>query len=152
MRTNVKISIRVPGLLLTLSVVFLLILGFSSCNKDELSAEEVFLEKVGHAWSSSTVKLDNVAVDGAFAGFTITLTKDKKFTTSNGNAPIWPASGTFTLQEATSVPGFNLVRSDGVAVEVQQLTETSLILTFQYESDGGRGTSVSGNYVFELTK
>lgn len=152
MRTNVKISISVPGLLLTVSVVFMLILGFSSCNKDELSAEEVFLEKIGHAWSSSTVKLDNVSVDGAFAGFKITLTKDKKFTTSNGNAPIWPASGTFTLQEVTSTPGFNLVRSDGVAVEVQQLTDTSLILTFHYESDGGRATSVSGNYVFELTK
>lgn len=127
------------------------VLAAPGCDK-EPTAEEKFLEKIGHDWSLSNVELDDVAVNGAFAGFALSITKNKTFTTTKGNSPIWPASGTFTLKETSSDPGFNLIRSDGIEVAVTSVTDTSLTLSFQFNADGGRGASVSGDYVFELTR
>lgn len=90
-------------------------------------------------------------VNGAFDGFEITIVKEKTFTTENGNAPIWPAASAFTLQKGSVATGFDLLRSDGVEVEVAELTDEKLVLKFRYISIGGRSSSVTGDYIFELS-
>jgi hypothetical protein len=140
-------------ILRTAGLVTLIVLGFiSGCKPDEPSAEELFLEKISGNWTATMVSVDNTVLEGAFDGFALTLKADKTYTSTNGNAPIWPASGTFTAKAVTSSAGFNLVRSDGVEVEVVELTENDLTLRMHYISPDGRSSSVSGDYEFELTK
>lgn len=128
-------------------------LQFSSC-KDEISAEEEFLNKVSGTWNASSVgvSVDGVAVNGAFNNFSITIKNDATYTTINGNNPIWPASGKVTVVATSSSVGFKFMRSDGVDVAIQQFTETKLVLALQYTDPNGRTRSVSGNYVFDLQK
>jgi hypothetical protein len=125
----------------------------SSC-KDEISAEEEFLNKVSGTWKASSVgvSVDGVAVNGAFSNFSITIKNDATFTTANGNNPIWPASGNVTVVANSSSVGFKFMRSDGVDVAIQQFTDTKLVLALQYTDPNGRTRSVSGNYVFDLQK
>ena len=140
-------------LLRTSALVILMALGsISGCKPDEPSAEEVFLDKISGNWTAMMVSVDNTVLEGAFDGFAVNFKTDKTFTTTNGNAPIWPASGSFTTKTVTSTAGFNLLRSDGTEVEVVELIDTDLILRFNYVSPGGRSSSVSGDYEFELTK
>ena len=112
-----KTILRITTLIMITSLGFL-----SSCKQDEPSAEALFLEKISGTWTATLVSVDNTVLEGAFDGFAITIKADKTYTTSNGNAPIWPASGTFTAKAVTSSAGFDLVRSDGVEIEVVELT------------------------------
>jgi hypothetical protein len=130
------------------------LLLFPSCKEDEPTAEELFLAKIGTAWilSSTGVALDDVPVNKVFSGFVLTLTDQSTFTTTNGNSPIWASSGKFTLKKNSSTAGFALVRNDAVEVSVDQLTDTKLVLRFQYVGQPGRTKSVGGEYVFDLIK
>jgi hypothetical protein len=119
--------------------------------KDDPTAEELFMAKISKHWIATNITLDEVPVNGAFDGFAITIVKDKTFTTENSNAPIWPAASAFTLQKGAVAASFDLLRSDGVEVEVAELTDEKLVLKFRYVSTGGRVSSVTGNYVFELS-
>lgn len=125
----------------------------SSC-KDEISAEEEFLNKVSGTWKASTVgvSVDGVAINGAFKNFSITIKNDATYTTAIGNSPIWPVSGKLTVVANKSSVGFEFMRSDGIEVEIQQFTDTKLLLALQYTDPNGRTRSVSGNYVFDLQK
>lgn len=129
-------------------------LTLSSCKDSDPTAEEIFLKQASATWiaSSKGVELDGVAVNKVFAGFSITITDQSTFTTTNGNSPIWPASGTFTLKKASSVAGFDFVRNDQVEITVAELTDQKLVLEFSYVGKPGRSSSVSGHYVFDLTK
>lgn len=122
-----------------------------SCD-EEKSDEEIFLEKIGHTWTATSVEVDGTVVNGAFAGFALTLTTGKAYTTVNGNAPVWAASGTFVLQKSSSAAGFRLVRDDGVEIEVEQPGDSNLILRFHYEAQGGRSAGVTGNFTFEMSR
>lgn len=139
--------------LFLLAICVCMTLQLSSC-KEEISAEEEFLNKVSGTWKASTVgvTVDGVAVNGAFQNFSITIKNDATYTTVNGNGPIWPASGKITVVANSSSVGFELMRSDGVDVAIQQFTDTKLVLALQYTDPNGRIRSVSGNYVFDLQK
>lgn len=139
-------------LLFLLTTASLLLLAlFSSC-EEETTAEEKFIKQIAHPWEGSVVTVDGMTLTGAFENFRITFREDRTFTTQNGNAPIWPSSGSFTLEETTTSVGFNLIRSDEVLVEVEQLTDDVLVLRLQYTAGEGRTESVSGNYEFQLTR
>ncbi|HEY5692603.1 MAG TPA: hypothetical protein VIS49_14195 [Cyclobacteriaceae bacterium] len=135
------------------AMVGLLAFQLSSC-KDEISAEEAFLNKVSGTWKASPigVSVDGVAVNGAFSNFSITIKNDATYTTTNGNSPIWPSSGKITVVANSSSVGFKFMRSDGVEVAIQQFTDTKLVLALQYADPNGRTRGVSGNYVFDLQK
>jgi len=130
----------------------ILLLTFPSCKEDEPTAEEVFLGKVEGSWAATSVDVDGVFVNGTFENFQLNITKQKTFTTVNGHDPIWPATGSFTLEESSGGAGFKLIRSDGIEVEVSTLDETVAVLKFHYTSTGGRSASVTGNYTFELAR
>lgn len=140
-------------LFLHLAIYVGIVIQLSSC-KDEISAEEEFLNKVSGTWKASSVgvSVDGVVVNGAFNNFSITIKNDATYTTVNGNNPIWPASGKITVVANSSSVGFKFMRSDGVDVAIQQFTETKLVLALQYTDPNGRTRSVSGNYVFDLQK
>ena len=127
------------------------LLTTSSC-KDDPTAEEIFRKKIARAWKSSAtgVQFDGKDVNGVFKDFTITFTESQTYTTTAGNAPVWPASGKFTLKASSSSTGFSLLRDDGVEVTVDQLTDTKLVLTFNYAGKTSRVKSVSGGFVFDL--
>lgn len=140
-------------LLFLLAICSFMTIQFSSC-KDEISAEEEFLNKVSGTWNASAVgvSVDGVAINGAFNNFSFTIKNDATYTTTNGNSPIWPASGKITVKANSSSVGFEFLRSDDVTVSIQQFTDTKLVLALQYTDPNGRTSSVSGNYVFDLQK
>jgi hypothetical protein len=102
----------------------LLMVTTSSC-KDEPTPEEIFRKKIARTWklSSTGVQLSGKDVNAVFNGFTLTFAEAQTYSTTAGNAPIWPASGKFTSVPTTSTIGFNLKRDDGAIIEVAQLTE-----------------------------
>lgn len=138
-------------LILLICVFFLL--SVSACKEDK-TAEEEFILKVSGTWTltETGASVDGVAVNGAFDGFSLKIEENGSFTTENGNDPIWPTSGKFTAVAVGTDVGFDLKRSDGVDIVVEQQTSQSLVLTFQYVSPDGRIRSVGGNYVFDLAK
>jgi hypothetical protein len=124
-----------------------------SCSKDSPSAEDVFLEKIEGTWvlSSTGVEIDGEDVSEVFEDFSVTFTKDREYSTSDGNGPIWDSSGTFELEATTNDAGFHIIRDDDVEVRVDELSESRLVLKFNFVSDGsGRVKSVSGEYTFDL--
>jgi len=145
--------IRASKFFLLIMIWPLIAAHFSSC-KDEISAEQEFLNKVNGKWTSTTtgVSVDGVVVNGAFSGFSITINDDGNYTTQNGNSPIWPASGNITVVSASTTIGFKFMRSDGVEIDIQAFTDTSLVLKFQYIDPNGRASSVSGIYNFDLER
>jgi hypothetical protein len=145
-----KLNLITPvvSLLLLISMVF----AFSGCKTEEPGAEEVFLSKISGEWTATKISVDDVVLEGAFDGFKLSLTAEKKYLTANGNAPIWPVSGSFTLKQVTSIVGFNILRDDGVEISIKEFSDTRLVLMFHYLSTGGRSSSVSGDYIFELTR
>ena len=145
--------IRASKLFLLVIIWPLIALHFSSC-KDDISAEQEFLNKVSGKWSATSVgvSVDGVAVNGAFNNFSITINEDGTFTAANGNSPIWPVTGKVTVVSTSATVGFKFMRSDGVEIDIQKFTDTSLVLKLQYTDPNGRTSSVSGNYIFDLER
>jgi hypothetical protein len=125
---------------------------FSACDDPEQTPEEKFMEQLSGNWTATEITLDEVVIETAFDGFSMSITPDRKFTTNNGNDPIWPPSGSFTLEATNTIPEFDLVRNDNVEVEVQELNDNALMISFHYESTGGRSSAVTGDYVFKLSR
>jgi hypothetical protein len=104
---------------------------------------------------SGTWKVSTVTVDGAneldmFTGMTLTFTSGN-FTSTNAD-PVWPASGTWTLNAAAKT----FSRNDGLVVTVgDNISETTLKLTLNWDKTtygGGRTSSVAGEHVFTFGK
>jgi hypothetical protein len=142
-----KLIIRITGVMALVTVV-----GFSACDDPEKTAEEKFMDKISGNWTAAEIKLDGTVIENAFAGFSLSITPDKKFTTTHGNDPIWGPAGSFTLEATNTIPEFDLIRNDGVELEVEQLDDENVILSFHYESTGGRANGVTGDYVFTLSR
>ena len=139
--------------------VSILILHLSGCKSDDPSAsspEQLQVDKLTGQWKAageSFVSLDNRDASEYFQGFTLVFDSQKNFTTTNGNAPIWPESGTYEFVESNGSTNVNqLIRNDDNVMNIIELTESSLKLEFYYDSStpGGRSMSVSGKYYFEL--
>ena len=142
-----KTIVRLLNIICLLAVVALV-----SCGEPEPSAKELFLKKLYKKWglSSTGVKLNEQLVNGVFDNFTVTFAKGLTYTTTDGQDPVWKASGIFSLEKSGSQPGFLIARDDGVQITVSEITETKLVLKFAYTKKGSRASSVSGGYVFDL--
>lgn len=133
--------------------LFVILLAAGACSKDEdgLTAREKFLAELEGTWQMSNVTLDDADVSGEFAGISVTFEEDQTFSVTNPVGNIWPASGMFELQETTGNL-FDLMRDDEVLMSVDQLTEDSLVISFQFDSAPGRLRGLAGNYIFNFTK
>jgi hypothetical protein len=72
------------------------------------------------------------------------------YTTTNGGA-LWPSNGEWSYADES---GKSLLRSDGLLVTIVDIADNSLSLSLLSTkgSIGGRGNSISGNYVFTFEK
>ena len=143
-------KIFLTGVSLTLLVAALVMLG--SCKKGETGIVEpdmAALLKSG-TWKVKTITVDGTDRFNLFTGFTVAFSASS-FSAANGE-PVWPATGTWTLNEETKT----ITRGDGVtAIVGDGLSETSLTLTLVWAKTtfgGGRIESVSGNHVFTFGK
>jgi hypothetical protein len=143
--------------LLIVSALFVFVMfKFSGCDSDdskpEPDPEKEYLEQLSFTWHLQQVKVDGTDVTPAFNELALTLKGDKTFTVTNPVAPIWPADGTFVLQEISGAADYKIVRSDGMDIYVNELSATTLRLQLQFEPIGGRVSSVGGQYEFLFTR
>ncbi|HEY5826253.1 MAG TPA: hypothetical protein VIT44_17905 [Cyclobacteriaceae bacterium] len=137
-------------------LVLLTIVCFSGCHKDpepnpEPDKEQEYLQRLKATWTLQKAMVDAVDVTDAF-GDLILIIEGKTFTVQNQVAPLWPASGSYTLSPDPSSDNFKLIRGDGMEMKVQQLSSTVLTIEMLYQYSGGRTTSVSGKHEFFFTK
>jgi hypothetical protein len=161
MKTLNKNHIRVAALVAIVPALLM----FSSCGGDpepEPTAGEVVLTNlVGGQWKVGSVTVDGMDKSSLFSNLTITFassqTADGKpvafngsFTTTNGG-PIWPASGNWTITDPTV--GTNLSRSDGVVVQLTEVTASQLKFNLAWGKNtfgSGKVGSVKGQHSFTL--
>lgn len=124
----------------------------SSCSSDKTDpVKDSFFNNLSRNWSINNVQLDAKDVTNAFPGMTLNFTKDGKYTTTNSVGNLWPASGTFSLQQSSTQSLYNLQRNDNVLVTITQLSTTALQFTMTFTTaPGGRFSSVTGNYTFNM--
>jgi hypothetical protein len=117
---------------------------------EKTKAEEVTAKLTASQWKVGSVTVDGVDQSTLFKNFNITFSSTN-FTTTNGGV-VWPASSnwSFTDQNAT---GFS--RSDGITVQLQEITDTSLKMSLAWSKNTfgtGRIESVKGQHVFTMGK
>ena len=104
---------------------------------------------------SGTWKVNTVTVNGAneldmFTGLTVNFGASS-FTSTNGD-PVWPSSGTWTLNAAAKT----ISRGDGLVITVgNNISETALTLTLDWAQTtlgGGRIGSIEGEHIFTFGK
>lgn len=98
-------------------------------------------------WILNDAKVDGVDQTTVYSGFSLTLTSTG-FTTTNGGA-VWPASGTWTLEDGAK--GFT--RSDGEQITINQVSETALVIVFTNNKTTfgpGRSSSIGGVHTFTM--
>lgn len=151
MKTVVK-QIRHSSLV---ACLFSMVVLVTSCKKDKdpkPSEQDLFIEKLSANWTVSEVTIDEVEVTNAFENLSLSFTKEKTYTTTNSVAPIWPASGTFTVASGSAVNAFMLLRNDDVLISVLSVSATRLQLEFTITAPTSRTKQVSGRYEFTFVK
>lgn len=141
------------NLLIISCIIALLSLALQGCHdSNEPTAQDEYLARLSSSWVIDEVTTGNKDVTGAFEDMELAVTGKKKFTVKNPVAPIWPASGSFSLREVPSSSEYSILRDDGIEATVLELTATTLILELQYTAPVGRTESVSGVYEFHFIK
>ena len=138
--------------LFLLTAAIMLCAFFGSCGGDDgPSPEEAQLQSLTATWQLGSVDNDNQDVSDQFTGFSLTVNADKTFSTTQGGNP-WPAQGTFDFVNGNVAL---LQRDDGVNIQVSNLTDDRLVLTFTMSSVRGSAhgaEGITGNFIFDLTK
>jgi len=148
--TNSKYLLQPIQSLVTLLLVVITALIFNGCKKgdDPDPAVEKFKQLSG-VWRLGTITNDGLDVTTQYIGFTLTINPDKTFVTTNGNNP-WPDSGTL---EFTGNDLDRWLRNDGIEINIQNATTSSLVLSMTQSSiANGRASGVTGQFVFSLIK
>jgi hypothetical protein len=124
----------------------------TSCGGDDGPTPlEERLRALTARWSVTSVSNDGTDVSSRFTGFTLTVSGDQRYTTTNGGNP-WPAQGTFEVL-TDNLDLFR--RDDNVDISIVNITETNLTLSFNMSSVRGTASGVdgiTGSFTFNLTK
>jgi hypothetical protein len=145
MKNSIKRN-RLSILLPLLSIAVLISTKFMACSSDD-PGNPVMEKLTSGPWSVTSVTVDGTNQNEMFTGFTITFYTDLTYTTTNGNV-VWPAIGSWNFSDGTNT---NLMRSDGIEVELREITETSLSMKLHRDADTfgpGRSASIEGEHVF----
>lgn len=134
-------------------VLALAIIAISSCSpkKNDPSPKDVakgFL--TFGTWKLDNLQVDNVDQTSLFTGMMLSFAAGS-YTTTNGKAPEWPASGTWLF---TDDKGKSINRDGGLMISIDQLTQSTLVLSFAWTSTytGGRVSSIGGLNVFTFKR
>lgn len=125
---------------------------FTGCKSDDggggiIDEEKKAMEEYTGQWEAMSVTRDNTSVEG-FEDFVLTISEDKKFTTSGDPTGIFP-EGSFQFIENTE---FKKVTCDGVEMNLN-VSGDNLAINFTRENDessSGRITGIAGDYQFNL--
>jgi hypothetical protein len=151
---NIRIQKIINSFIFSSFLAFALL--FSSCGEDPSDPEPTQQELTRLILVSSPWKMTKVTVDGfdqtnVYKDLVLTFL-NTEYTSVNGKG-VWPATGfwNFDNTEATA-----FVRSDGVRVEIQNISESSLRLSLDWDETTfittGRTLSLEGQHVFEFGK
>lgn len=121
----------------------------SSCKKDDPDPQEEQIKALTGTWSLGSVSNDGSDVTDRYQQFTLTLTTDKTYSTTNGGNP-WPARGTFDFMNETLTD--QVMRDDNVVVVINEVSASSLVLSFNISSVRGAAAGITGSFTFSLTK
>jgi hypothetical protein len=105
-------------------------------------------------WSATSVTFQSQDVTANWGGFTLAFDQNKGYTAtslSDESVVVWPTSGSYSfpnLENANSV-----LRSDGVQISIEDLTDTNVRLVFQISgrNEGGREDALIGEWAFVMT-
>ncbi|WP_373522806.1 hypothetical protein [Aquiflexum sp.] len=138
------------------SLLIIFPLLFSSCGEDPVDPQPTQQEITRLIMVNSPWKMTKVTVDGfdqtnVYRDLVLTFL-NTQYTSVNGKG-VWPATGFWNFDniEATA-----FTRSDGVRVEIQNITSSSLILSLDWDETTyittGRTLSLDGRHIFEFGK
>ena len=144
--------------------VLLIVAGgfFAGCKKDDPvvpTDEEVRTELLagtsskGWALTSATLDGDDRLTD--WENFELTITTSKGYsTTTSFDDNVWPSAGTWDYQGTTGSGLDVMVRSDGISMNIVNVSESNLTLSFDYllskPQKSGRVESIEGNWIFKM--
>lgn len=170
MKSNLK-EMRWLIMVCLSGVVVAFVLTLSSCGGDDGTdptpeptvGEQVLSNLVASQWKVKSVTVDGSDKSSSFPGLTITFTSSAttngkpssfsgSFTASNGE-PVWPLSGNWTIPDIAV--GSKLQRSDGIEIQLIEVTETSLKMSLPWSKNTlgpGRIESIKGQHVFTMGK
>ena len=151
---KIHIQTIIKTLLFSLLIAFPLV--FSSCGEETTEIPQTQQEKTRLILVNSPWKMQKVTVDGfdqtnIYKDLVLTFL-NTQYTSVNGKG-VWPANGFWSFEntEATS-----FLRSDGVRVDILEITNTSLRLSMDWDETTyittGRTTSLDGQHIFEFGK
>ena len=135
-------------------IASVLILGtlVNSCKEKEeekKTDEQINTELLSKVWipqtGSNAITVAGTDVSDIWAGFVLTM-GDKTYSSSGADAAeVWPASGSW----AFGTDANTLVRNDGIEIAIS-VTETTLVMKFNYTASGGRLSGIEGDWVFNM--
>ena len=135
-------------------LVIIGVMAVSSCTSPSAPGpDEQFTTRISRTYGLGTVSLDGKDVTSVFANFALKFSSDMSYTTTSSplKASVLRATGTFAPQlKAGSTDQFDVLLDGQTLLTVTEATETSLKFTLQYNGNGSRTSSISGNYVFAL--
>ncbi len=128
-------------------------LFIAACDgSDGPSKEQKFIQQLSFSWKVDRVMLGGKDVTRSFNSLNLVVNSDKTYSVTNPVSPIWPAEGTFELEEVSNSDLFNFLRDDGVVISVTELTSSTLKFTLPYVASGARTNGISGDYEFSMTR
>lgn len=140
-------------------IVLGLALQFMACNDSSDGPAQTEAQRVtellvgssstGSQWSLVSVFVDETEYTEVFDGFTMTFT-ESGVTTTNGTVVFESTDGWNFKDEATAA---QIVTDAGLELTIDELTETKLVFSFEFdETIYGRTSAVGGTNVFTLNR
>jgi hypothetical protein len=142
-------KVKLIWMLATFTLAIGALISISSCGgKKTVKPDVAGLLKSG-TWKVGTVTVNGANQISLFTGLTVTFAASS-FNSANGD-PVWPATGTWTLNPEGTI----ITRGDGLTVNIDNISQTALGLSLTWNKTtlgGGRSGSVAGNHVFTFGK
>jgi hypothetical protein len=151
---NIHIQKIINSVVFSLLLVFPLI--FSSCGEDPVDPPQTQQEITRLILVNSPWKMQKATVDGfdqtnVYRDLVLTFL-NTQYTSVNGKG-VWPASGFWSFD---NIDATAFIRSDGVRVEILEINNSSLRLSFDWDETTyittGRTSSLEGKHIFEFGK
>jgi hypothetical protein len=123
-------------------IAIVLIAELAGCKKNAPTQLQVHTGMLtSHSWNLQSLQVDNIDKTSLYPG-TYTALK---------GAPVWSASGAWSFID----DGKTIKRDDQIEVSVDQISDTQLVLSLNWNQTmfaGGKVGSVSGRHVYSFVK
>lgn len=131
-------------IILSLITVAVAIGCSNSDDKDPL--DDVKSGLCSSEWHIHYVELDDEEYTDLYEGLTLQFNEDNTYTVINPVEPVWSEGGIYELRNTSTI-----ILDGTREVTVEELSDETLILSFNYSSTEIILSSVGGRYTFEFT-